>query len=377
VSSIKGIGKGIVETLVKRTLELSQGRNCGCVGFVNKEGYIDSCTEIVDGGLAGLPLRILLGKLGTMEDKCVLEGVSYLPENAIIISSRPGRTGLITDVGGIDFFNLPVVNIGVKEGKAAGVGIVYPEDKLFDLSSESEMIDLESLAALSMEDEKDILRRGSELSLKYLDVSSELEVSDIKEGNSYPDNLESKFKAERLGVSSIDKKLAEDLVAKSMEVGQGREVAMMAQVKDGHVIPKGEIVIGGMGYVPSRLLSSSGIDITGKSLREIYTDHVPLDAIIVHTHPGGTGVMHIGDANAGPGTWGRPIIAIGHDKDGKIRGATVIEVSDKLYELSDEDEALNAEFFEADTPEQEAKIRNRKFGIAQEYTSLCKPIEVK
>lgn len=86
--------------------------------------------------------------------------------------------------------------------------------------------------------------------------------------------------------------------------------------------------------------------------------------------------MHIGDATAGPGTWGRPIIAIGHDRDGKVRGATVVEVSDKLFSLADEDERLSLEFFDANTPEAEAEIRNRKFGIAQEYTSLCKPIEI-
>ena len=86
--------------------------------------------------------------------------------------------------------------------------------------------------------------------------------------------------------------------------------------------------------------------------------------------------MHVGDAHAGPGTWGRPIIAIGHDKEGQIRGATVIEVTDKLFDLADEDEMLSSKYFETKTPEEEAEIRNRKLGIAQDYTSLCKPIEI-
>lgn len=378
MGDIKGIAVGIVETLVKRTLELSQGRNCGCIGFVNQEGFINSTTEIVDGGLAGLPLRILLGKISPMLGKSILEGLETIPDNSVVISTRPGKTGLITDVGGIDFFNLPVISIGVKDGQAAGVGILYPRDELFDLSTDSEKIDLDTLAALSMNEEKEILRKGTQLSLKYLDVAEELQVVDVAEDKNKTVTAKDRLKFERFEVNSLDQKLASDLVAKSMEVGQGREVAMMAEVNaEGHVVAKGQTVVGGMGYVPSRLLASSAVDITGKSLREIYSQHVAGNAVIVHTHPGGTGVMHIGDANAGPGTWGRPIIAIGHDKDGKIRGATVIQVSDKLFELADEDEVLNAEFFEADTPEREAKIRNRKFGIAQEYTSLCKSIEIK
>jgi hypothetical protein len=162
-----------------------------------------------------------------------------------------------------------------------------------------------------------------------------------------------------------------------MEIGQGREVAALGIVNDiGVVKPKGEIVLGGMGFVPSRLLASSLVDITDKSLQTIYSEYIPEEAVIVHTHPGGTGVMHIGDAHAGPGTWGRPIIAIGHDKEGQILGATVVEVTDQLFDLADEDEMLNLKFFEAKTPDEEAEIRNRKFGIAQDYTGLCNPIEI-
>ncbi|HEX3032827.1 MAG TPA: peptidase S7, partial [Bacillota bacterium] len=59
-----------------------------------------------------------------------------------------------------------------------------------------------------------------------------------------------------------------------------------------------------------------------------------------------------------------------------VRGATVVEVTDRLFQLADEDEQLAQDFFAAETPEEEAEIRNRKFGIAQEYTSLCKAIEI-
>ena len=87
--------------------------------------------------------------------------------------------------------------------------------------------------------------------------------------------------------------------------------------------------------------------------------------------------MHMGDATAGPGSWGRPIVAIGHDSAGKVRGATVIEAVNDVYRFADEDEELGQKFFEAETPQEEAEIRNRKFGVAQEYTNLCKPIEIR
>jgi len=362
---------------VERTVGLSQGRNAGCIGLVNKEGIIDQATELVDGGISGLPLRQLLNKIADVSNYSILEGMENIPENGVLITTKPGKTGLITDVSGVDFFNIPIVSIGVKNGTVAGVGLVGPKDRYFDLATKSEQIDLDTLAASSMEEEKAVLRHGVELTYEYLDISHPLEVVDVPVSPLYNLPAAKKFELPRVTVNSIDKDLARELVARSMEVGQGREVGMMALVDEqGHVIPKGQMVVGGMGYIPSRLLASSAVDITGKSLREIYSSHVAKNAVIVHTHPGGTGVMHIGDANAGPGTWGRPIIAIGHDKEGKIRGATVIEVSDHLYGLADEDERLGQEFFEAETPEKEADIRNRKFGIAQEYTSLCKPIEI-
>ena len=85
----------------------------------------------------------------------------------------------------------------------------------------------------------------------------------------------------------------------------------------------------------------------------------------------------MGDANAGPGSWGRPIVAIGHDNAGRMRGATVIEAVHEVYDFADEDEELGLKFFDAETPEEESEIRNRKFGVAQEYTNLCKPIEIR
>jgi hypothetical protein len=373
---VKGICRSIVDKLKERTVSLSQGRNAGCIGLINPEQVVDRVTTLVDGGISGLPLRQLLDKVVPMQGNPIVVGVDALPENAVLITTRPGKSGLITDVSGVDFFNIPIISIGMKMGEVAGVGILYPDSRLFDLGTESEAVDLDILAAQSMEEEKDILRKSTELSLEFLDISQPLEVVDIPE-QPWEYKGARQLSIPRLEVQAISSELAEELVAKSMEVGQGREVAMLAKIDNqGKVQPFGKIVAGGMGYVPSRILASSANDIKGKSLREVYSSHVPLEAVIVHTHPGGTGVMHIGDASAGPGTWGRPIIAIGHDRDGKVRGATVVEVSDKLFSLADEDERLGLEFFDANTPEEESALRNRKFGIAQEYTSLCKPIEI-
>jgi hypothetical protein len=86
--------------------------------------------------------------------------------------------------------------------------------------------------------------------------------------------------------------------------------------------------------------------------------------------------MHMGDASAGPITWGRPIVAIGHDKNGRIKGATVIMPDEKCMSLADEYEKLGQQFFTANTKEEEADIRNRRFGIAQEYTNLSLEIEL-
>jgi hypothetical protein len=377
LQEIKGIAKYIVDNLVKRTLELSQGRNVGCFGFVDNEGYVSTTTELIDGGLSGIPLRILLDKITSMDNKSMIEGLESLPDNAVFISTRPGKTGLITNLSGVDFFNLPIISIGVKNEGLAGVGVVYPEDEYFDWLTESEKMDINTLASKTMEEEKEVLRKNNELVLQLLDVSRELQIVDLPENPPYyRQNPESTWNVPRVQVNSIDKEMAENLVKHSIEVGQGREVAALGRLKDGKIFPEGKTVEGGMGYVPSRLLASSLVDVSGKSLREIYRSDVPEDAVIVHTHPGGTGVMHIGDANAGPGTWGRPIVAIGHDKEGNIKGATVVENTEKLHQLAEEDESLNLEFFKVETQEEESQVRNRKFGIAQEYTSLCKPIEI-
>lgn len=375
---IKGIAKYIVDKMVKRTGELSQGRNVGALGFVDEQGFISSCSHVVDGGLSGIPLRILLSKLVDIKGKSILEGFKQLPDNTVFITTRPGKTGLITDVSGVDFFNMPIISIGVKNQGLAGVGIIYPEASHFDLATRAEELNLATLTTKTMAEEKEVLRETNQLGLKYLELGQELEVIELPEGPPVEklDNL-GEWTLPRLEVHALDKKLAQELVAKSMEIGQGREVAILGVVDEqGTVHAQGKIVCGGIGFVPARLLASSGVDITGKSLMSIYSDYLPKNAVIVHTHPGGTGVMHIGDANAGPSTWGRPIIAIGHDKDGTIQGATVIEVSDKLFDLADEDEQLNLKFFDAKTPEEEAEIRNRKFGVAQDYTSLCKTIEL-
>ncbi|KNZ69615.1 peptidase S7, Flavivirus NS3 serine protease [Thermincola ferriacetica] len=377
---VKGVARYIVERLFKRTVEISQGRNVGCIGLVNADGIIDRITPLIDGGLSGLPIRRQLDTITDMSGKSLIEGLVQMPENAVILMTRPGKTGIITDVGGVDVYDRPMIAVGVKRKALAGVGIIYPKPEYFDMATESEEIDIHILAAKTMEEEKEILRNSAVMSLKYLEISGPLEVLDISEQPEIKKEeiLQNDWRLPRPEVKSMDKSLAEKLVSRSMAVGQGREVATIAVVNEkGHVEPKGDIVVGGIGYVPSRILASSCVDITGKSLRQIYAHEVPENAVIVHTHPGGTGVMHIGDANAGPGFWGRPIIAVGHDNDGKILGATVIEVTNRVFELADEDEELGQCFFAARTPQEEADIRNRKFGVAQEYTNLCKPIEIR
>jgi len=376
--TVNGISKQIVDKLVDRSIELSQGRSVGAIGFVNQEGYIDSMSEIVNGGISGLPYRMLLGKVTSIKGKSLLEAINQLPDNAVLITTNPGKTGLIVDTGGINIFNLPVVSLGVKQFEEAGVGIVYPKGEYFDLATKSEQIQIKRLAAKDMDEERDILKESSRLRLNYLDISQELEVLEREESElSITDIPNEEWELERFEVNSIDKEFVQELVDKSIEVEQGREVAAMGIIEDGHVVKKGEIVVGGMGYVPSRMLASSFTDISGISLREAYSETIPENVIIVHTHPGGTGVMHMGDAMAGPGTWGRAIIAIGHDKDGQVKGATVIETQDKVTDLADEYEEVGQKYYEVDTPEEEAKIRKRRFGIAQEYTDLCKPIEIK
>lgn len=375
---IKGIARGIVDALVARTVELGQGRGAGLLGFRDDDGYVTAASEIVDGGLKGVPLRILLSKVVGLEKVSLVEMVEDLPDNTVFITTRPGKTGLSTDVGGVNFFNLPIITIGVKGREAAGVGIVYPRSEFFDLSTNSEQLRLKTLEAKTMDEEREVLRESVYMDLKYLEICSEVPVVErpfrvIKER----EQGGRKVRFPRLSVNSIDKEFARKMVAKSLEVGQGREVAAIGRIDSrGHVTPVGNIVAGGIGYVPSRLLASSAVDITGRSLREVYGRLMPHDVCIVHTHPGGSGVMHIGDAGAGPGSWGRPIIAIGHDKDGRIRGATVLEPSDRMFELFMEDEELSYRFFEAETTQEEAEIRNRQFGVAQEFTNLCKEITI-
>ncbi|SJZ63292.1 peptidase S7 [Selenihalanaerobacter shriftii] len=376
--TIEGIAKGIVQKLVDKSVELSQGRSAGTIGFLNGEGYVDTISEIVDGGISGLPYRMMLGKITDIDGRSLLEGINQLPDNAVIITTNPGKTGLIVDTGGINIFNLPVVSIGVKHSEEAGVGIVYPKDEYFNLATKSENIQIKRLAARDMDEEREILKESSKLRLKYLDVSEELNVTDVKEEKLEVASMsEEDWQIPRVEVNSIDEEFVNDLVQKSIEVEKGREVAAIGVIEDGHVVRKGKLVVGGMGYVPSRMLASSFTDVNGISLREAYSKFIPNNVIIVHTHPGGTGVMHMGDAMAGPGTWGRPIIAIGHDKEGKVKGATVIELQNKVAELADEYEEVGQNFYDAETPEEEAKIRKRRFGIAQEYTDLCKPIKIK
>lgn len=375
---VDGIAKYIVDKLVSITMKISQGRNAGCFGFVNENNIVDRITPVVEGGLSGLLLRKMLDNITDMKGKSSIEGIEMLPERSVLIMTRPGKTGLITDVSGVDFFKIPLIAIGVKNDSLAGVEIVYPVPGHFDLATKSEEVELKILAATSTAEEREVLRASTELSLKYLDVSSELKVVDIPEAEPVCRPNENKeWKLPRITVNSISAEFAEKLVDKSMGVGQGREVAAIGVLDEkGHITQKGHLVVGGIGYVPSRILASSCVDITGKSLREIYAREIPPNGVIVHTHPGGTGVMHMGDANAGPGSWGRPIVAIGHDNEGKLRGATVIEVIDQVFDLADEDENLDLKFFEVETPEKEAEVRNRKFGVAQEYTNLCKPIEI-
>lgn len=374
---IAGISQELVAKLVERTVQLSQGRNAGCFAFVNQDRIIDEATEIVNGGLNGLPLRMLLNKITFMKDKSLIEGLNLLPENTVFVVTRPGKTGLATDVSGVDFFNCPIVSIGVKNEDVAGISIVYPKPEYFNLSTKSEEMNIATLATSTMDEEKDVLRNNHELSLRYLEVSEELPQVESDFKNFKNEKKGKTWCLPRLNVKSIDKDLAVLLVNESIKIGQGREVAAIGIIdENGHVKSKGKIIAGGIGFVPSRLLASSFTDITGKSLRVIYSNDIPDNAIIIHTHPGGTGVMHIGDANAGPGTWGRPIIAIGHDKNGNIRGATVIEKTNRIFELTDEDELLNNKFFDAETTQEESEIRNRKFAIAQEFTDLCKPIEL-
>jgi len=376
--NVSGICRSIVEDLKARTVELSQGRAAGCIGLVNEQGYVSQRMNIVDGGVTSLPLRKILSTVASISGLSLLEAINLLPPNAVFISTQPGHTGLITGIGVVDMLHMPMVNIGVKGDEVCGVGISFPEKHFFNLATESEMIELETLRAKTIDEEKAIIRRAAQLNLQYLDVGHELAVVNEPISDNKDSIEKSNWRLPRIKIYSISADIADKLVATSQKVGQGVEVATIGEVDaTGHVTGKGEIVIGGMGAVPPRLLASSVCVVKNKSLYEIWLHDIPANAVILHTHPGGTGVMHAGDASAGPYTWGRPIIAIGHDKEGRIRGATVIELNDALIELGDESEELDCAFFSAQTPQEEANIRNLMFGVSQQYTNLCNPIEIK
>lgn len=379
MKKVKGIAEEIINVLVDRSNLLRQGRSVGAFGLVNEEGYVDRLSAIVDGGINGLPFRQLLSKVVSVEGLSLVESIELIPEGTVVISTSPGKAGLIVSTGGINIFNIPIIDIGIKGGSPVGVGILYPEDHLFDLSTRSERIQIDLLEAKSIHEEREMLRDSARLRLTYLDISQELPVVDtpLKKGE-IRFNGEARNLFPRRKVLSLGREVAQEMIEISLSVEQGREVACFGSIDDkGHVTKVGEMVIGGMGYVPSRLLASSITSIHGLSLREVYVKKIPSNVAIVHTHSGGTGVMHMGDAMAGPGTWGRSIIAIGHDKDGTIKGATAIEVRPEVQNLADEHEELGQRFYEVDSPEEEATLRKRQFGIAQEYTDLCQTIEIR
>ena len=376
---IKGIAEGIVDKLVLRSNQLGEGRSVGTIGFIDDEGYIASCSKIIDGGLSGLPYRMLLSEIAGERDCSLLEMINSLPENSVMISTDPGQTGIIVNTGGINIFNHPVIKVGVKNGEAVGVGVLYPDQENFNLASESEKAQLDSLGAFTMEDERKALKKSTEIRLKYLRISGELPIVSLDK-DEYEIEIEDapKWEIPQKEIKSIDQEFAQKLVEKSISIEQGREVAAFGIIDDeGHVTQASELVVGGMGYIPPRLLASSYENICDISLREAYTNVIPFNTVIVHTHPGGTGVMHMSDAMAGPGMWGRPIMAIGHNKKGEIKGASVIELTEELCKLADENEGLEQKFFKVETPEEEQKIRKRRYKIAQEFTELCKQVELK
>ncbi len=377
MQKIKGIARDLIQVLTDKSNQLGQGRSVGTIGYLDERGYVFQYSQLVEGGLSGLPYRQLISGIVKHNSGPLLELISQLPQNTVIISTAPGKTGIITSTGGINIFNQPIVKIGVKEKKTVGIGVLYPDEKFYELASLSEKIELDTLAAKSMKEERQALKKSAKIKLKYLEISEELTQIDypIKEG--VPVGDISNWTRPEISINGISLEFARKLVQRSKEVEQGREIAAIGIVNnEGYVTRAGSIIDGGMGYVPSRLLASSYTDISTVSLRSAYTDIIPDNAVIVHTHPGGTGVMHMGDAMAGPGTWGRPIIAIGHDSNGNIRGATVIEYKNIIGQLADEYEKLEQLFFETKTAEEEANLRKRRYEIAQEFTDLCREIEV-
>jgi len=176
LQEVKGIAEEIVNRLVERSNQLGEGRSVGTIAYLDKDGYISSYNKIINGGLSGLPYRLLLSEVS--EKKCcsLLEMINQLPENAVIISTDPGESGIIVNTGGINIFNLPVIKVGVKNGSAVGVGILYPEKKNFNLATKSEKAQLDSLTAMSMEAEREALKISTQIKLKYLHISGELPI---------------------------------------------------------------------------------------------------------------------------------------------------------------------------------------------------------
>ena len=101
----------------------------------------------------------------------------------LFLSLPDPKTGLITDVSGVDFFNLPIVSIGVKNFANTGVAIIYPESEFFNLATKVEKLNLDTLSTTTMEEEKEILRQSNELGFRFLDVGHELKIGDLPEGS--------------------------------------------------------------------------------------------------------------------------------------------------------------------------------------------------
>ncbi|MFW6301127.1 MAG: peptidase S7 [Bacillota bacterium] len=374
---IKGISRDLIETMVRRGNQLGQGRQVGTIGFINEAGVIDCYNQIIDGGVSGLPHRHMLQEISHRDKASLIEMINSLPDNAVYIRTDPGQTGIIVSTSAINIFNLPVINIGVKHGQVAGIGILYPEEKHFRLATRSENAQLDSLAAKDMEAEKKALEKVTRLRLEFLNISEELPIIDDNVSQNCQ-RAKKPWVIDRQEPVSVETGFAEELVKKSLEVEPGREVAAFGRIdENGHITRCSGIVVGGMGYIPSRLLASSYKDITGLSLREFYSEKMPLNTAIVHTHPGGSGVMHMSDAMAGPGMWGRPIVAVGHDEKGDIKGVMAIKTQDRLFELADENEYLEQQFFKVQKPEEEVKLRKRRYKIAQEFTDLCDQLKLK
>ncbi len=374
---IKGIAQPLVQKMVEQSNRLGQGRKVGTIGYVDEEGIISSHSRIIDGGVSGIPHRILLSEVSPQENASLLEMINSLSDNAVYITTDPGQTGLIISTSAINLFGMPVIKIGIKHQQVAGIGILKPQEKHFQLATRSEKAQLDSLAAKDMQAERKALKGVTKLRLKFLEMSGKLKSveADVSQENQC---CSEPWKVNRQDLVSVEEDFAQELVKKSLDTEPGREVAAYGKIdEEGHITRCSDIIVGGMGYIPSRLLANSYHEIKGMSLRKFYTEIMPENTAIVHTHPGGSGVMHMSDAMAGPGTWGRPIVAVGHDKTGEIKGVMAVRKSDKLFQLADENEALEQEFFRVEDPEAEVKLRKRRYNIAQEFTDLCRQLELR